>query len=392
MSNAVGELAILRLIQSRSATSQIELARALGLPANTVHGMVKRLEAKGLIVESHQQRGGRGRPSVHFGIRIAGRVLVIKWLGTEWRGVVMGDGAEPLGELARFTSPPISCARDAAAHFLRLRDSALRNSGLRLDELDGAIVMINAFKQAGTGLLASTVIPWIGEVTESHLSEVLGCEVMISSMPHAAELELRSWTREGVRSLAVFNVGDGVSAHYASLVGPWAQVENLPGEVGQIERKPGGESCGGGNFGRLESLIGGAWMLRRVSKDVSSGAQTRLADSLKKSPEEFFGDLETAAKDSSDAYACDLLAEFLDHCAWGISVAINMFQPELIVVDGFALRGRQEWVDRIAEMLPAQVCPIEQMPLQLAFSRVDPIDQMRELATEFFVRREGIPA
>ena len=390
MSNAVGELAILRLIQSRAATSQIEMARALGLPTNTVHGMVKRIEAQGLIFEQRQEIAGRGRPSVHYGIRMPGRVLVMKWLGTEWFGIIMGEEGVDESQIAHFSSPTVPNVRAAAAHFIRIRDLALRNSTARLKDLDGAILMLNAQKLPDDGSLTSSVIPWVGEITEPFLTRTLGCKALISNHPHSAELELRSWTREGVRSLVVFNVGDGVSAHYANLAGPWAQSENLPGEVGHIERQSGGEICGCGSRGCLETLIAGSWMLRRVLKDIANGVQTCLVDSLAKPPQEFFKDLDLAAGKGKDQYAQKLLEEFIDHCAWGISVAVNMFQPALIVVEGYAFNERWHWVDRIAEALPTRAIPIENLTLRLEPSRQQSMDMMRELATEFFLLREGI--
>lgn len=391
MSKVVGELAILQLIRSRAATSQIELAHALGLPANTVHGIVKRIEAKGLVFEQRQQRGKRGRPSVHYGVSIPGHVLVIKWMGTDWQGLVVGQETGAESQIARLSSPTVPNITAAAAHLTRLRDLALKNSGLRLEELDGAIVMLNAM-HALDGRLTSSVIPWVGEITEAFLSETLKCPTMISENLHAAEMELRRWTREDARSLAVFNVGDGVSAHYATLAGPWGQIESLPGQVGHIEREPGGDLCGCGNRGCLETVLAGGWVQHRVLKDISNGAQTVLGNSLSKSPREFFHDINAAAIEGEDFYARRLIDGFIAHCAWGLSVAIHMFQPDIIVVEGYAFEDRWHWVERITRALPPGSLQFRRQELRLERQRRRPMDEMREMAAEFFMSREGIPA
>ncbi|MEI6339172.1 MAG: ROK family protein, partial [Verrucomicrobiota bacterium] len=309
----VVEQAVLRLIQSKVATSQIELARALKLRPNTVHGIVKRLMADGFISTEKTVRGSRGRPSLHFTITLPGKVLVIQLLGTEWRGAIFGSNREEETGVVTMHSPIFSDLTESRSFFLQIRDRALAGANCRLEELQGIMVSTNAVKRPESGLLSSSVTPWISELSEDYLTTLLGAPTLVSTQGKLAELELRTWTRDGIRSLVRFNVGDGASSHYASLFGPASMAESFPGEIGHVQRKTGGEICGCGNRGCLETLIAGPRMLRRVRLDLESGLQTVLRKSVDKSPAEFFQDLYLADQEGQDAYVRTLVTEFLEH-------------------------------------------------------------------------------
>jgi len=386
MSTAIGEQAVLRLIQSKRATSQIELARVLDLPANTIHGVVKRLESEGFIAEERQERGSRGRPSRHFAIRLPGRVLVIIWWGTEWQGTIIGEDVGGESEIVYLSSPAVPDIKTASNYFLKIRDSVLAKKKLQVKDLDGAIVMINSGRVTGGVALASSVVPQVKDLSEEYLSKLLGCETLLSAEPHLAELELRNWVRDDVRSLVHFNVADGASAHYAAMVG--AGIYVIPGQVGHVMRQSDGEICGCGNRGCLETLIAGPRLIRKIRHEIESGVSSSLSLSLKKTPSDIFNNLEEADREGRDPYARTVVRDFLDHCAWGISVAINMFQPDIVVLSGYTLAGRKTWLDRIAEILPSRVLGSDQVSLRLEFGRQIPSDHLRELATEFFMRKK----
>lgn len=385
MSTIVGQQAVLRLIQSKQATSQIELARTLDLPSNTLHGIVKRLVAEGVIAEFRQERSGRGRPSLHYSIRRPGKVLVMIWWGSEWQGTVVGEGVDENLESVAFRCSSVPHLAAARKSFLRLRDEVLNRSHLGIRDLDGAIVMLNCGRVIDGIPSSSSIIPFTSEISESTLGILLGCETLISEEPHMAELELRSWVRDGVRRLVRFNVADGASAHYASMVG--AGVHVVPGQVGHVIRESEGEICGCGNRGCLETLISGPRLMRKVQRDISNGVNSLLAKALRKTPVEFFEELEWLERKSDDAYVKSVVATFLDHCAWGISIAINMFQPNVVVISGYALGNRASWKERIADILPSYVVGAGRPSLRLEDERQQMDDHLGELATEFFLRK-----
>jgi len=386
MSTIVGQQAVLRLIQSKQATSQIELARALDLPSNTVHGIVKRLIAEGVIAEFRQGRGGRGRPALHFSIRRPGKVLVIIWWGSEWQGTVVGEGVEEEVTPVFLRTSAVPDFETTRKSFVKVRNEILDRSRLRLKNLDGAIVMLNTGEMGGSAHRVSSVIPYTAELTEDTLRKWLGCETMLSKNIHLAELELRRWTRDQVRSLVRFNVGDGVSAHYAAM--GRSEMHVAAGEIGHCVRRSDGDVCGCGNRGCLETLISGPRLISRVRRDMSFGMQSVLAESLSKSPREFFADLERADIDLGDAYARTVIEEFLEHCAWGISMAVNMFQPDVVVLSGYALARRPAWQKHLASILPNLVLWAHGSAPRIENERQQAEDHLRELATEFLLRKK----
>lgn len=378
----VGEHALLKLIQSRTATSQVDLATALGVPANTVHGMVKRLVRSGVLVEESAERGGRGRPKKHLGICFRGKVLAIHLTGTEWHAAVVDS--DPTRQVPYYTHrrTRLPGGQAALSTFLKVRDAALREAGVPLKKLAGAIVFFNRPPTT----FRSSIISWAGGLSEAALGGHLGCRTFVSTQFSRAELELRLWARDGVGSVAIFNVGDGVSAVCAARVGRWGETHHLAGEVGHVRAANADNVCGCGNKGCLETLLSGPNLMERVRNDLAKGARSVLAEKIDLPPAAFFDALESLEREGNDPYICGLVEEFLTHCAWGVSVAANMFDPDLMVLGGYGLLGRTSWMSRISKHLPGLILPLRESLPHLDFSRTQPRDVLRELASEFWIR------
>jgi len=376
---APSEQALLNLIQSRQATSQVELARSLRVPANTVHGIVRRLLEEGVIVESNAERRGRGRPHKHFQIRIAGPILTITVSGTEWQSAIVTDPSVPF-EVSVLRASRVPDRTLAMEWFARIRDMAVEAGGIRVGDLRGAMVHV----RRPSTTRRSSVMPWVAELDEAVCTEVLGVRTLVSRDVSSEHLELCRWSREGVRSVVVFNVGDGVSAHYAAHVGPWAELQTLPGEVGHVVVDPGGARCGCGQRGCLETLLSGRAVVDRVRAELQKGVRSQLAPFVDLPPVEFFNQLE--ALEAGDDLAHRTVEELLRRCALGIGTTSNLFCPDLTVLRGYVLFGRQDWLNRIAAALPGVALRLKEEYPPLAFSRLESRDLLRELASEFFLR------
>lgn len=376
----ISDRLVLQLIRSGKATSQSQIARQLRVPGNTIHGLIGRLSRAGLICPDRVERQGRGRPVQHYRINQPGPVLAVRWLGSVWEaGVFAGDAA--CGRIQQRQSPLVSDLGEAFEALRGMRDVALAQAQVEGTGIAGAVVAINAVQGEAGHPLSSSVLPWLREASDEAFSSALGCEVQLRLAADAVTPELRVRMGEGVRSVAVLNVGDGVSAHGRGLDEVWGGEHVFRGELGHVVVEPRGPMCGCGHRGCLEALISGPAVWRRVKVDVEAGLQTELLPVAGSTPAELFEALERL--EEGDRYAAVVVDDFIDRVAWGVSLVANLMGPDVIVLSGYALEGREGWRGRIESRARSMALFGEEDDVRLEFARLGPEEYLGELALSF---------
>jgi glucokinase len=267
---------------------------------------------------------------------------------------------------------------DACRSLREMRDLVLAKSGVSRADLDGVVLNINAIRLKPNRVISSSVIPWIREASEKDFTRALNCPVKMHIQTPWVLPELRLRQADGVNSLIVLSIGDGVSAHGVSVDSQWMSERYYRGELGHVVLDPKGPVCGCGHRGCVEALISGPALLQRVETDLRNGIQTELADRPAKSPVDLFVRLEQLHAGGKDSYVRTLVEEFLDRVAWCVSLIANLVGPDLIALRGYALEGRESWLQRILQRTGPMVLG-EVSNLRLAFARASTEDCLREL-------------
>ncbi|MFW6182976.1 MAG: ROK family protein, partial [Chloroflexota bacterium] len=140
---------------------------------------------------------------------------------------------------------------------------------------------------------------------------------------------------------------------------PWRGAEGMAGEIGHTVVDPQGPRCLCGKRGCVERLASGPYMAqdaRRRLERVDSGG-----DILR---EMAGGDLEkvTAELLSAAAQAGDALARaILDRGAWalgvGIGNAVNLINPQRVVVGGGVTKAGERWWQRLRQTVAYVTLP-----------------------------------
>ena len=102
------------------------------------------------------------------------------------------------------------------------------------------------------------------------------------------------------------------------------------GELGHIQVVPNGELCHCGKVGCLDTITSAASLLRRIKKGLNDGRISRLSGmDIEKIDAEIIID----AAWQGDSFAIDILHEIGMELGKGLSIAIHLFNPEIIIVD-----------------------------------------------------------
>ncbi len=108
------------------------------------------------------------------------------------------------------------------------------------------------------------------------------------------------------------------------------------GELGHIQVVPNGELCHCGKVGCLDTITSAASLIRRIKKGLSEGRISRLSAI---EGEKIDAETIIDAAWQGDSFAIDILHEIGMELGKGLSIAIHLFNPEIIIVDGIVAKA-----------------------------------------------------
>jgi glucokinase len=201
---------------------------------------------------------------------------------------------------------------------------------------------------AGVGIGCPGLIdPWKGTVRTSpnllslpgfrlrdQLSENMGLPAEIQNDANAAVLGewLFSPASKGVKNMCLLTLGTGVGGGVVCdghlLVGS----DNAAAELGHLKAEYShGALCGCGRRGCVEAYVGSAGILRTAREMIAANPKTSLKDEKDLTTK----DISQAAA-GGDQVARDILRKTGEYLGRGISLLIETFNPEKVVLGGGA--------------------------------------------------------
>lgn len=337
----INEREVFERVRRQGPTSRAELKRVMGVSAPTVSKAVAQLVKVGLMEEVGMATGGGvGRPVMVY--RLArGCVQVLgASLAVERCSVVAGglDGEIYHDRTSSFDTPATydDLIREIANSTRRLmRRRGLRTLGLGISA-PGEIDVPNQV------VLSSPNLHMLdGRSPSRDLAQRLGIEVTmfhdtvgagLAERDYGAARDLKDFVRIGVYE----GFGVSVMAGGRFLEGH----DGLAGEFGHIIVDPTGQRCGCGNRGCLETVATDAAFARAVSQ--RAGRQMRMDEVVRLAST---GQLDVRPE----------LERSLSFLATGIGAAINVFNPQAVLIVSRMLDADPNALNRLRE-LTAERC------------------------------------
>ncbi|SFH26405.1 ROK family transcriptional regulator [Pedobacter insulae] len=113
------------------------------------------------------------------------------------------------------------------------------------------------------------------------------------------------------------------------------------GELGHIPVVENGELCYCGKHGCLETIASGNALSKMAKSDILSGKNSMLNQLSPEELERIEPDIIIKAANKGDQYAIQLLSNVGAHMGKGISILIQLFNPELIILSGQIAAAKQ---------------------------------------------------
>ena len=363
--------------------SRLELSQLTGLSSATVSTVTAELIDDRLIVEAGQVESGGGRPRVLLRVDPAFGYVVGVDVGETGVTVELFDTA--LERLASVVRPVASHRPDpktvvaeivgGMADVLARHAEDVAGNADRADESDVAtldhhcpvdpadivgvgvgvpgIVAEGAVgtdtstsgsrPSAGrTSLVHAPTIGWDGVALAEMLADAgVSAPIFVGNGAKTqAQAEMWFGAARGARHAIVALVGSGVGAAVISDGVPYQGTTSSAGEWGHTTLVYGGRQCRCGARGCLEAYVGAEGILDRYAASARSDHGDPKANvSTGGAADEMAGIaalVAAATGDRSDPAAADLLAETAAFLGTGIGNLINLFNPERVVLGGWA--------------------------------------------------------
>jgi len=367
----------------RPATTVPQVAEYFSLPSSTAVSVLNRLQAKGLVgrrreaigEDEHRSSRPRGRPTMFYHVQLPGPVAAFFFDASQLAGAVFDVNGSTL---ARQELDLVQV--DGPEGAIRLIDQLLADLLIKADvarsELACVALSINAVRTK-RGVLTSSVLPWATEELDALASNQLHLPVRIA--PAVTLLaEYQRLSDPLPEAMLNFRVGDGVSCHsiiHGKLSGGR---NNLAGELGHVTVDPEGPKCGCGKRGCLEAYVGAQALCRTLLDQLKQGAASSLdAHHLERSAGRSAIEHVWQRWQQGDTLTRHVMDESLDLIAWALSLAVNLYDPDLIRVGGHVLQGRQAWIDEIEKRVRPHLVNGKARELAIESAQVNMGDMLR---------------
>lgn len=124
------------------------------------------------------------------------------------------------------------------------------------------------------------------------------------------------------------------------------------GEFGHMTMKPDGRRCSCGNYGCLETVASYDSIVWRMIEGIKSGKRSILTQLSQGSPlEEMDISLIFKAYSLGDEFCIEVMNEMATYLGIAISNAINIFNPDLVILGGDLTKYESMYMDRVREVV-----------------------------------------
>lgn len=314
---------VLRALYFDGPRSRHELAEATGLSQGSVSNVVGELIADGVVVEAGLVCSDGGRPRVLLRVNPGRAAVVGVDVGETYVLVEAFDLTLRRLAMTKFAMQPDSHAPDeVATRILAGIRRCLEESGAGQGEVLGVGIGLPGLVE--DGIVHGQTVGWdavpLGQMLRAGTDLPLHLDNGANTLGQA---ELWFGAGRGIDDAVIALIGSGVGASVIADGVPYRGTSGGAGEWGHTTVALDGRACRCGAFGCLEAYIGAKGVVDRYRSLVDDAP----------------ADQEAALRSlvaSGTAPARQVLREVATYAGVGIGGLINLFNPERVILGGWA--------------------------------------------------------
>ncbi|MCC6730375.1 MAG: ROK family protein [Chthonomonadales bacterium] len=264
--------------------------------------------------------------------------------GTNVRAAAVGQDGRKLGQ-ARGPSDARSGVEGVVSRIVEVVDAALADAGLNRGDVGAVGLAVPGHIDPHTGVIHWS--PNFGEVVDGRLriflevpfaeplSQALQLACFAGNDANVAALgEFRYGAGRDVRDMVLFTLGTGIGG---GVISEGRVVTGSTGgavELGHCIIVAGGRQCGCGTFGCIEAYCGTSAIIERAHRILEENQPSLLFDRIAGDKMTLTPLMVDEAAREGDAAAMRVWEETGYYLGVGIANAVNLFNPELVVLGG----------------------------------------------------------
>ena len=325
--------ALLHLYQEGSCTLA-KLAEVLNTSVPSVTHIIEQLTDEGWVNTIGTASGNNGRRPVLFSLNSVGHYVLIVDSTTHGTKLLL---VNLLRQVVFQRSDDTALANNASfSDFLvSFVNETLAESGIAKADLIGIGLSMPGLIDSRQGLNLS--YPALGSPDQfltNWLEQQWKLPVfMINDTKATALGEHRFGSSQGKQHALTINIDWGVGLAIISNGEVFHGASGFAGELGHIQVDPQGELCYCGKIGCLDTRTSASALVKRVQREVLAGQTTKLAV-YRNDPTQITISEVIQAANQGDTFAIDQLHDTGYQLGKGLAIAVTLFNPEIIIVDG----------------------------------------------------------
>jgi predicted NBD/HSP70 family sugar kinase len=216
------------------------------------------------------------------------------------------------------------------------------------------IAMPGLIEKEKGSVLFSPDFGWNNVPLQEWLTAKIPFPVLVENANRALALnEVFLMGEETSHTTFAVNLGYGIGA--ALVIGEdlYPGASGTSGEIGHITAAPRGPACRCGNRGCLEALASGAAIASQGKKILESRRPSKLQDLAAGDPEKVDAALVFRAAELGDREAARIVNNAAEYIGIGLSMAINVLDPDRLVLCGGLMRNGPAFFGKITASIEA---------------------------------------
>jgi len=364
---SLNKSAILNVVRQHGLISRAEIAKLTKLTPPTVTNLVGELIDTKLVVETDLGESTGGRKPILLSINASAFYVIGVYAGPKKVKAVAAklDGKVVTQVELNYVEKP------TGEQFLEALEEVIRKvikgTSTKKESILGIGVGMHGLVDSERGVSIFAPHLNLRDIPiKSYLVKKFDLPVEVENDIGAQAIG-ESWFGQGkgVSDFILFRVGTGVGAGIILDNQLYRGTSYTAGEIGHTTIDINGPKCSCGNYGCLETMVGGAALAVRARQAIRFGKKSILEDMVKGDLELIDGKMLFLAAGQKDQVAMDVLEDTGRYLGIGIANLINTLNPSLIILSGgvfgaadFIMGSLRKTVEKRALASPAQAVSI----------------------------------
>ncbi|MFH1477024.1 MAG: ROK family protein [Verrucomicrobiota bacterium] len=345
-------------VRRYGAVSRTQLGKSTHIRMPVVTALVRDLIERGVLVESGRSATGRGRKQILLSLN--GRHGFV--VGIEFNcDHMLAVGVDVCGNVVAKQSiamPAQKTNTTIVKELISLAESVIKESGYKRSALKGIGVadpgIVNS--EEGVSLMCTLMPEWRNVPLRRLVESRFAVPVLLDENTRAKTLcEHRHGAGRGFQHLLLIDVGSGVGCGIIIDGQLYRGHTNMAGELGHVRVVENGLICNCGSSGCLETVAAYPAIIRQVIKALRDGAQSVIAELASHRPEAISMVHVFEAAGQGDKLAMGLLDQAVRYLGQAIANAVNLFNPEVVLLDASMAGAENLMVTPIRQIIHRQV-------------------------------------